>query len=60
MAKEATIYTDLTGQFPYQLSRENSYVFFAYNYDGNAILVETMPNREADTIIFAWKNMTIV
>ena len=51
MAKEATHYTDLTGQFPYQSSRVNTYVFRAYNYDDNPILVELTPNREADTII---------
>ena len=51
MAKAATTYTDLTGRFPYQSSRGNNYVFVAYNYDGNAILVEPMPNREAATII---------
>ena len=55
MAKEATTYTDLTGHFPYQSSRGNTYIFVAYNYDGNAILVEPMPNREADTIILCWK-----
>ena len=55
MAKEATTYTYLRGQFLYQSSRGNSYVFFAYNYDGNAILVEPMLNREVDTIISCWK-----
>ena len=40
MAKETTAYTDSTGQFPYQSSRGNNYRFFAYNYDGNAILVK--------------------
>ena len=55
MAKEATTYTDLTGRFPYQSSQGNNYIFVAYNYDGNAILVESMPNREADTIIPCWK-----
>ena len=48
-------YTDLTGRFPHQSSRGNNYIFLAYNYDGNAILVEAMPNREADTIIAAWE-----
>jgi len=55
MAKEAATYTDLTGRFPHQSSRGNNYVFVAYNYDGNAILVEPMQNREADTIISCWK-----
>ena len=55
MVKETTTYKDLTGQFPYQSSRGNNYVFVAYNYDGNAILIEPMPNREADTIILCWE-----
>ena len=55
MAKAATKYTDLTGQFPYQSLRGNNYVFVAYNSDQNTILVEPMPNREADIIISCWK-----
>jgi hypothetical protein len=47
-------YTDLTGRFPHQSSRGNNYIFVAYNYDGNAILVEPIKNREADTIINTW------
>ena len=55
LAKEATTYTYLTGRFPHQSSQGNKYVFAAYNYDGNAILTKATPNREADTIIDAWK-----
>ena len=55
MVTEATTYNDLTGQFPYQSSRGNNCVFVTYNYDGNRVLVEPMPNREADTIILCWK-----
>ena len=55
LAKEATTYTYLTGRFPHQSSQGNKYVFAAYNYDGNAILTKAIPNREADTIIDAWK-----
>ena len=53
--KESTTYTDLTGRFSHQLSRGNNYIFVAYNYDANAILVEALPNRESTTIISAWK-----
>ena len=60
MAKEATPYTDLTSRFPYQSSRGNNYVFVAYNYNGNTVLVEPMPNREVDTITSCWKKFTIV
>ena len=55
MAKLATTYMDLTGKFPYQSSHGNNYVLVPYNYDGNAILVEPMPDREAVTIISCWK-----
>ena len=48
-------YIDLTGRFPHQSSRGNKYVFVAYKYNKNAILVEPMKNREADTIINVWK-----
>ena len=55
LEKDATSYTDLTGRFPHQSSRGNNYIFLAYNYDSNAILVEAIPNRETATIIAAWK-----
>lgn len=55
LGQTAKTYTDLTGRFPHQSSRGNNYIFLAYNYDGNAILVEAMPNREADNIIAAWE-----
>ena len=41
------------GQFTNQSSRGKNYIFVAYNYDSNAILVEAMPSREADTILKA-------
>jgi hypothetical protein len=50
-------YTDLTGRFPHQSSRGNNYIFVAYNYDGNAILVEPMKNRDAETIITTWNTI---
>ena len=53
MVTEATTYNDLTGQFPYQSSCDNNYIFVGYNYDGNAILVEPIPNKEVDTIILS-------
>ena len=53
MAPDAKSYTDITERFPHQSSRGNNYILVAYTYDGNTILVETMKNREADTIINA-------
>ena len=52
---------DLTGRFPYQSSRGNNYVFVSYHYDVNAILLQPLCNREAESIKNAWeKNNTRV
>ena len=48
-------YTDLTGRFPFQSSRGNNYLFILYDYDANAILAEPIKNRNASTIVAAWK-----
>ena len=50
-------YTDLTGRFPYQSTRGNNYIFVAYHYDANAILVEPIKNRKALTIVIAWEKI---
>ena len=57
IATDAKAYTDLTGRFPHQSSRENNYIFIANNYDGNTILAEPTKNREAGTIINAWNKL---
>ena len=53
--RKQTTYTDQTGRFPAQSSRGHNYVFVCYDYDSNAILVEPLKNREADSIANAWK-----
>ena len=55
LSNEAKTYTDLTGDFYHQSSRNNNYIFAAYNYNGNVILMELMNNRDTATIIDAWK-----
>ena len=45
---------NLTGRFPYQSSRGNNYMMVAYHYDGNAIRIEPLKNRQAGTIVDAW------
>ena len=35
-------YSDLCGKFPYCSSRGNNYIFVAYHYDADAILVEPL------------------
>ena len=36
-------------KFPVRLHKGNQYIFVAYIYDANAILIRTMPNQEAAT-----------
>jgi hypothetical protein len=42
-----TTYTDLTGRFPTMSLENNQYVFVAYDYTTNAILVRPITDREA-------------
>ena len=46
---EGTIYSDLTGKFPVRSYKRNQYIFVAYVYDANAILIRPMPNRKTTT-----------
>ncbi len=46
---ENTIYTDLTGKFPVRSHKGHQYIFVAYIYDENTILIQGMPNRVAGT-----------
>ena len=46
-------YTDPTGRFPYKSSRGAKYIYVAYIYDANAILITTMKDRTAPSIIAA-------
>ena len=48
-------HVDLTGRFPYKSSRGNEYILIAYHVDSNMILGQAMKNRQALTIINAWK-----
>ena len=40
-----TMYTDITGAFPVRLFKSMQYIFVAYLYDLNAIIVHAMPSR---------------
>ncbi len=44
------MYTDLPGPFPMRSFKNMAYVFVAYMYDINAILVRYMQNRSADSM----------
>ena len=37
-----TVNTDLTGAFPTTSARVNKYIYIAYSYDANGILLEAM------------------
>ena len=50
-------YVDLTGRFPYISAQGNQYILVAYGYDSNAILVEPIKNRNANTITKAWEKI---
>jgi hypothetical protein len=54
---DGTTYTDLTGRFPTMSMENNQYVFVAYDYTTNAILVRAIPNREATTIVKAFQDI---
>ncbi|KAL7477046.1 hypothetical protein ACHAW6_002863 [Cyclotella cf. meneghiniana] len=52
-----TTYTDLTGRFPTMSLKNKQYVFIAYNYTANAIIVRAITDCEAPTIIAAFDNV---
>ena len=56
-SKSSKAYFDLTGQFPYTLTRGYKYIFLLYNYDSNAILTEPIKSRSASEIKQAWINL---
>ena len=47
IGEKQTAYGDLTGQFPYNSSTGNKYIYVMYDYDSNAILVQAIQNRQA-------------
>ena len=50
-------FSDLTDAFPHKSSRGNLHVMVMYDYDSNAILVEPIKNRQAETIRDAFLNI---
>jgi hypothetical protein len=49
------IYTDLTGAFPVTSQAGNKYMLILYDYDSNAILVESMKNRSDHEALCAYE-----
>lgn len=52
-----TLYMDLTGWFPIQSFSGNQYIFCAYNYTTNAILMEPIKNITNKEWIGAYKKV---
>ena len=49
-----TGYHDLTDALPQKSSRGNQYIYFLYDYDGNAVLTQPINNRQAAIIRDSW------
>jgi len=56
-ANEGTMYMDLTGKFPVRSYKNNQYVFVAYFYSLNAIIVRPMPNRTDNAMVATFKDI---
>ncbi len=59
-ANTGTMYTDLTGSFPVRLFKNMQYIFVAYVYDLNAIIIHAMPTRTNTAMITAFKEVITV
>ncbi len=56
-ANTGTMYTDLTGSFPVQSFKNMQYIFVAYIYDLNAIIICAMATRTIAAMITAFKEV---
>ncbi|KAL7479932.1 hypothetical protein ACHAW6_007837 [Cyclotella cf. meneghiniana] len=54
---DGTTYTDLTGRFPTMSMENKQYIFVAYDYTPNAIIVRTITDRESATIVNAFDDI---
>jgi hypothetical protein len=54
---DGTTYTDLTGRFPTMSLENKQYIFVAYDYTTNAIIVHAITDREGHTIVDAFKDV---
>eukprot|EP00804_Cyclotella_cryptica_P013536 CCRYP_017241-RA/>CCRYP_017241-RA protein AED:0.47 eAED:0.47 QI:0/0/0/1/0/0/2/0/225 len=52
-----TTYTDFTGRFPNMSLENNQYVFVAYDYTTNAIIVRAITDCESNTIVKAFDDI---
>jgi len=49
------MYTDITGVFPVRSFKSMQYIFVAYVYDLNAIIVRAMPSRTDASMVTAFR-----
>ena len=56
-ANTGTMYTDLTGAFPVRSFKNMQYIFVAYVYDLNAIIVRPMPSHTDAAFITAFTDV---
>eukprot|EP00804_Cyclotella_cryptica_P024589 CCRYP_001603-RA/>CCRYP_001603-RA protein AED:0.24 eAED:0.18 QI:0/0/0/1/1/1/2/0/837 len=54
---DGTTYTDLTGRFPTMSLENKQYIFVAYDYTTNAIIVRAITDRESSTIVKAFDDI---
>ena len=54
---KTTTYADLTVRFPHISSCGNKYIFVMYDFDSNLIQGEAIKNRQAKTLVDAWKKL---
>jgi hypothetical protein len=52
-----TMYTDITGAFPVQSFKNMQYIFVAYIYDLNAIIMQPMPSHTNSLFIAAFSEV---
>ena len=55
-----TMYTDLTGAFPVRSFKGMQYIFVAYVYDLNAIIVCAMPSRTDASMVTAFTEVITI
>ena len=53
-------YGDITGRFPYLLSRGNQYILIIYDHNRNAILYEPLKNQTVPDIKCGWLKLNSV
>ena len=54
---DGTLYTDLTGRFSIRSYKGNQYIFLAYVYNSNAILVRAMNTRATQSMIESFQSV---